>query len=183
MDLLTLLQQYARIALLMTKPQDLPAGERQLMIGIVLSLVTYVIAIASHYGIGKAIAQAVIEIGLTALLFWVGLSIVNRTARFAQSFGGFCGANAMLQIVAIPIFLAPRGVEPTAVQAFSEFFLLVWSLSLLGYVFRHTFETSIPVSIGVAFVFYLFLIAVLGALVPTPVAQTALLQAAGAWVV
>ena len=167
----------------MAKPQDLPAGEHQLMTGIVLSAITYVLAVASISGVGDAIAQAVIEIGLTGLLFWVGLSIVNRSARFAQAFGGLCGANAMLQIVAIPILMTRNGAELSPIEAFSQFFLLVWSLSLLGHVFRHTFETGIFVSIGAAFVFYLILIGVLGALIPPPEAQTALLQAVGAWMV
>lgn len=166
----------------MAKPQDLPAGGHQLKTGIVLNLVTYVLAVASIGGVGEALLQAIIEIALTALLFWLGLSLVNRSARFAQSFGGLCGANAMLQIVAIPILMSRNGAELSAVQAFAQFFLLVWSLSLLGHVFRHTFETSIPVSIGVAFVFYLLVVAVLSALIPSPMAQTALLQL-GAWVV
>ncbi|MEE9336125.1 MAG: hypothetical protein V3U65_18720 [Granulosicoccaceae bacterium] len=183
MNLLTLLQQYARIALLMAKPQDLPAGAHQMLTGIVLCAITYVLAVASIDGVLRAIAQAFIEIGLTGLLFWVGLSIVNRSARFAQAFGGLCGANAMLQIVAIPVFMGGNGAEFTAIGAFSQFFLIVWSLSLLGHVFRHTFETSIPVSIAVAFLFFIFTMALLTALIPPPMPQTALLQAAGVWVV
>ena len=167
----------------MAKPQDLPAGEHQLLTGVVLSAVTYVLAVASFDGISNAIVQASIEIGLTGLLFWVGLSIVNRTARFAQAFGGLCGANAMLQIVAIPIFMSGNGAEFTAVDAFSQFFLIVWSLSLMGHVFRHTFETSIPVSIAVAFIFYVFLMALLSAVIPPSLPQTVLLQATGAWMV
>ncbi len=167
----------------MAKPQDLPAGDHQLRIGIVLCSITYVFAVASVSSLGEAIAQAVIEIGLTGLLFWIGLRIVNRSARFAQSFGGLCGANAMLQIVAIPILMTRNGAELTAIEAFSQFFLLVWSLSLLGHVFRHTFETSIYLSIGVAFVFYILLVAVLSTLIPPSEAQTALLQATGAWMV
>jgi len=183
MDLLALLQQYARIALMMGKPQDLPAGTGQLHIAIVLSIVTYVLALASSRGVGVALLQACIEIGLSGLFLWVGLSLVNRTARFAQAFGGLCGAYAMLQIVAIPILMTGNVNELTPMVAFPRFFLLVWNLSIVGYVVRHTFEIGIFASIGVAFVFYLLMSAILEMLFPTAASQMAFLQASGAWVV
>ena len=41
-----LLKQYFNIAFLMGKPQDLPAGENQMYTGIVLNLVSYVLALS-----------------------------------------------------------------------------------------------------------------------------------------
>jgi hypothetical protein len=181
--LLALLQQYARIAFLMGKPQDLPADARQLQTATLLCMVTYIAALARSGGITNAVLSASIEIGLTGLMFYAGLSIVNRSSRFAQSFGGLCGASAFINLAAIPIFATRSEAELSFTQAFAQFFLLVWSLSLLGHVLRHTFEIGIFASIVVAFVFYLLLMIIMEALLPSMGAQTAWMPSVGAWMV
>ncbi len=167
----------------MGEPKDLPAGAQQLQSGLLLCMVTYIAALARSGGVANAIFSAAIEIGLTGLLFYAGLTIVNLSARFAQSFGGLCGASAFINLAAIPIFATRSEAELSFSQAFAQFFLLVWSLSLLGHVLRHTFEIGIFVSISVAFVFYILLMAVMEALLPSMGAQTAALPSVGAWMV
>ncbi len=163
----------------MAKPQDLPSGSAQLQTGILFALVTYVAALASPSGIGSAMLTAAIELSLTAMLFYAGHTIVNHSARFAQAFGGLCGSSAFINLAAIPIFMSPADAELSSIQAFAQFFLLVWSISLLAHVLRHTFETRIVTSIGIAFVFYIVLVSAMEALLPNLSSQTAWLQPAG----
>jgi len=96
-----LLKHYFNIAFLMGKPQDLPAGETQMFIALVLNFVTYVVALMTFNGFGEAAMHAAIDLGCTGLLFYFGLRLVNRVARFEQAFGALCGAGAVLNVVAI----------------------------------------------------------------------------------
>lgn len=159
-----LLRQYFNIAFLTGRPQDLPAGERQLSIGVTLAFVTYVLALVSLYGVPRAALNALLDLGLTGVVLWSALRLMGHPGRFEQAFGGFCGAVAWLNVAAIPVYLG-QTAEATGVS-FAEFVLLVWNLSLLGHVIRHTFDTGLPMSILIAFVFVIILTGILTTLLP-----------------
>jgi len=153
----------------MGKPQDLPAGETQMFIALVLNFVTYVVALMTFNGFGEAAMHAAIDLGCTGLLFYFGLRLVNRVARFEQAFGALCGAGAVLNVVAIVLLrltAVPDGESAAPVYDFSMLLLLVWSLSLLGLVLRHTFSIGIVASITIAVTYYVFVTLLLGWLFP-----------------
>ena len=166
-----LLRQYFRIAFLMARPQDLPGGRVQMQIGVALAFATYLIAMAGPYGIGRSLLHVLLDLGCTALALHVALALVGHPGRFEQAFGGLCGASAFVNAAAVPIYhsrppLVDGAFAPA--PAFAEFVLLVWSLSLLGHVLRHTFELRLGTSIGIAFVYVVVLTAVMEALLPGP---------------
>lgn len=169
-----LLLQYFNIAFLMGKPQDLPAGEHQMRMGILLAVVTYVLALLVPYGVGRAFLQATIDLVCTGGLLFVSLSLVGRRARFEQAFGGLCGASAFINLAALPLYnLRPDRVDAsgTSLTALADFILLVWGLSLLAHVIRHTFEVKMVVSVFVSFVYFITLSSLIAALMP-PLEQT-----------
>ena len=168
-----LLHQYFNIAFLMGKPQDLPAGREQLKIGVLLALVTYVMALVVPYGIGRAFLQAILDLGCTALIMHLALTLMGFQNRFAQAFGGLCGASAFVNLAALPLYaMRPFGpdAQVSSTGMLADFVLLVWGLSLLGHVIRHTFEVSMVVSIIISFVFFIILSSFMAALLPMPVA-------------
>lgn len=168
-----LLRQYFRIAFLMGRPQELPAGAAQMRIGIVLAFVTYVLALADSHGLGRAFAHVLLDLGATALALYAGLVASGHPGRFEQAFGGLCGASAFVNAAAVPIYLSRTPAPdspPSPIDALAEFVLLVWSLSLLAHVLRHTFEIGIGTSIVVAFVFVLVLVSLMGVVLPPPMA-------------
>ena len=170
-----LLRQYLRIALLAGRPQDLPGGNAQLQIGVALASVTYLCALVGLYGVGRSIAHVALDLGSTALAMRVALSLVGHPGRFEQAFGGLCGASAVVNAVAVPVYLArpaPGATELAGGPAIAEFALLVWSLSLLAHVLRHTFELRLAASVGVAFLWLIVLLAVMEAVLP-PLAPNA----------
>ena len=176
-----LLRQYFRIAFLMGRPQDLPGGSAQMRVGIVLAFVTYVVALLDAHGIGRAVAHVLLDLGLTALVLYVALVASGHPGRFEQAFGGLCGASAFVNAAAIPIYLSRRSVvdgPPSVTDALAEFVLLVWSLSLLAHVLRHTFELGIGTSIVIAFVFVLALVSLMGVVLPPPLPPPMLEEAA-----
>ncbi|PID62042.1 MAG: hypothetical protein CSB44_04695 [Gammaproteobacteria bacterium] len=156
-----LLGQYVRIALLQGKPQDLPGDSRQLRIGVALSFVMYVLLESQVSGLALGVATALLDIGLSALTMWLALVAWNRTERFNQAFGALSGASAVIAVAAAPMFLmlpavAEEGQRLSPVIGYS-FFLMVWSLSLLGFVIRHTFTVSMPISVIAAVVVFVLL--------------------------
>jgi hypothetical protein len=165
-----LLKKYFDIAFLMGKPQDLPAGQNQLQIAIVLNFVTYVLALLRFDSVGKASLHAAIDIACIAALFYVGLSVTKQLARFNQAFGAICGANAILNLVGLLLFSLTfdKDVATSPQMAQLIFFvLMVWTLSLLAHVLRHTFNLRLFNSVMAALVYYLFILQLLSFISPT----------------
>jgi len=168
-----LLHQYFNIAFLMGKPQDLPGGREQLKLGVVFALVTYVMALVVPYGIGRAFLQAILDLSCTALVMHLALTLMGYQNRFEQAFGGLCGASAFVNLAALPLYaMRPYGpdAQVSSTGMLADFVLLVWGMSLLGHVIRHTFEVSMVVSIVISFVFFIILSSFMSALLPMPVA-------------
>jgi hypothetical protein len=170
-----LLTQYFNIAFLMGKPQDLPAGNQQLTVALLLGFTSYVLASLTHYSFGQSVGTAIIDLGLSALLIYTALVGTGRLERFNQSFGALCGAGAILNTAAIPIFLS-RSNDPETISTLggaADFFLLVWSLSVFAHVIRHTFEIRMLLSVVLAFCYFLLVISLLSTLWPPEATQAA----------
>ena len=164
-----LFKQYFNIAFLMGKPQDLPAGENQLYIALACNFVTYVLALLSFTGFGSAVLHAAIDLGCTGLFLYVALMLVKRLPRFEQAYGAICGAGAVLNLIAIPLLLLtsdPQGEAAIYLAFFARFLLLVWSLSLVGHVLRHTFSLHMVLSVSIAVVYYILITNLLGQVFP-----------------
>jgi len=154
----------------MGKPQDLPAGETQLYTALSLNFVTYVLALISFTGFGGAVMHAAIDLACTGLFLYLGLRIVGRLPRFEQAYGAICGAGAVLNLAAIPLLqltMVPEGGTPSSLAIFARFLLLVWSLSLVGHVLRHTFSIRMFTSILIAVIYYVLITTVLGWVFPS----------------
>lgn len=170
-----LLRQYFRIAFLMGRPQDLPTGSMQMRIGLALAFVTYMLALIGIQSPTRMIAHVVLDLGCTALVLQVALALVGHPGRFEQAFGGLCGASAFINLAAVPLYRSAASAldssnasfgPDTGLIVFGQLMLLVWSLSLLAHVVRHTFEVRMWVSIVIAVAFVMTLLTLLDVLLP-----------------
>ena len=159
-----LLRQYFDIAFLMGRPQDLPGGARQMQVGVALAFVTYVLAVSAGFGLSRGLLLALLDIGITGIVLHAALRFTGHPGRFEQAFGGYCGAAAFVNAAAIPIYLGQGGLEDG--PGFADFVLLVWNLSLLGHVIRHTFDVRLATSILVAFVYVVVLTMAIDSVLP-----------------
>jgi len=153
----------------MGKPQDLPAGKNQMHLAILLNLFTHILALVTLVGIGQAAVWALLDVAIASVVLYLALMITSRLARFEQALGAICGAGAIMNFAAMPILhltQTPVGQAPNAIAMLSNFVLLVWSLSLIGHVIRHTFEIRMPISIVAAVMYYLFIMSVFAAVFP-----------------
>lgn len=169
-----LLQQYFRIAFLMGKPQDLPGGRTQMQVGIAMALVSYVMAVSVPFGVERALLQALIDLVCTGLVIWLALNLMDRRARFEQAFGGLCGASTFINLAALPLFaLRPASLSSSlSTGMVADFVLLVWGLSLMAHVIRHTFEVRMFVSVALSLAFFILLSTLVASLWPPPAVLT-----------
>lgn len=137
-------------------------------VGITLAFVTYVMALALPFGLFKATLQALIDLLGTALILWFALRQVNRLPRMQQAFGGLCGASALINLASIPIVMYRQSPGELLMGGLAEFVLLVWGLSLLAHVIRHTFEIKMIVSIFIAYVYVVIWGSLINLLIPAP---------------
>lgn len=165
-SLAELFRQFFYLAFLMRRPQDVRGGEATLFVGVSAGLLTYVLAAASLYGFGPALYRAVIDMTMTGIALWAALRLTGKGDRFTQAFGGYCGAVAFVNAVAIPVYGTGNAVGGDV--GFADFILLVWNLSLLGHVIRHTFEVRLPIGVLAAFVYVIVLTGLLGVIAPLP---------------
>lgn len=158
----------------MGKPQDLPAGDAQMRMGIALALITYILALAVPYGLGRSLMQALIDLACSGGVMWTALHLVGRKERFEQAFGGLCGASMFINLAALPLYsMRPAANSNASMAGLADFVLLVWGLSLLAHVVRHTFEVKLPVSILISFIYFILLSSIIAALMPAPVPVSA----------
>lgn len=158
-----LIKQFAQIAFLTGKPYDLPGDSETLRIAAILAFLSYVLAASGAYGLVTAFFHALVDITLSGLVLYVALSLAGKTARFAQSFAAYCGASSMINLAQVPvIYTSNSGQEVSIVH----FVFLVWSISVLGHVIRHTFDTNIPISIVASMSYVMFSVTVFMALFP-----------------
>lgn len=152
----------------MSKPQDLPAGPHQMIVGVVANLVTYITALLIIYGSDGVVMHALLDIGATGLILYLALRLCGMLPRFEQAFGALCGASAILNLAAVPLLYSSQSVGEGEAGAVSIGFylVLVWSFSLTAHVVRHTFGIHMIASIGVAVVYYIFINSLLAVIYP-----------------
>lgn len=144
----------------------MPSGERPFIIGVICAVLTYVAALAVDFGVGYALTRALVDIGVSGLAFYLCLRAVGRQARFQQAYGAYCGAVSFANAAAF--FLYAGGTAGQESFSIADFVLLVWNLSLLGHVIRHTFELRMTLSIAAALVYVYLMTTLLFALLPLP---------------
>ena len=167
-----LLNQYFNIAFLMGKPQDLPGSYQVMKVGVMLAFVTYVLALSVPYGLQRALIQVVIDLSSTAFVFYIALLAVGKQTRFQQAFGGLCGASAFINAVALPLYMfrtENNAAQGVSIAQVADFVLLVWGLSLLGHIIRHTFEVGMFLSIALSFTYFIYLSSLVTAVLPVSV--------------
>jgi len=150
----SLLQQFVWIALLQGRPQDLPAGQTALAVAFVLNVLTYLAAVSSVHSISESLLIALTDLTLSGLCLYGVLILTNRKARFQQAFTALCGATAVLNLAAAPIFWLSALADSPG-MGLANLAVILWSLSIIGHVLQHTLEWNRIASIGLAVAFYL----------------------------
>lgn len=151
--LIELLKTWFYIAFLMRKPYDHPADQTSITTAVLVGLFSGIIAWQVSVSLAASIGYALLDLAIAALFLYVGLAQMGWLNRFAQAFAAYCGAGVVLNFASIPIF-AGMSEDSDPVGTLAVFVLLVWSLTVIAHIVRHTFDLSLPVGVLVAFVYY-----------------------------
>ncbi len=147
-----LFRLYLQMTLLRAAPQDGPGGREVLSIALAAALITYVVAIAALHGLAESLARAVLDVGVLASLLHAGLRITDKLPRFEQAFAAFCGTGAIINLIAWPLLasVGPQSEAGNSLVSVSLLLMYIWSVLVGAHLFRHTFDTSLPVGVLVS---------------------------------
>jgi hypothetical protein len=157
-----LLQLFIDICLLRAKPQDLPVSSFLFGLTIVVALVTAIPGLVlTMKSISTALAAAAMNTVLVLIFLRGGLYFMKMEPRFLQTATALFGSGAMLDLLAIPVYLmlVPEPGTNVASLLGSLFFLLllVWSLIVAGHILRHSLEIKLGGGVAIAVLYYVLI--------------------------
>ncbi len=151
-------------------PQDLPASGPLLALSLVCyALVSMLVSLGS-YGPGGAAQLALLDLGLLTVFVLSLLYLQNRTARINQTLSALAGTGSLLGLFALPlVWWVQPDQSPEQVPVLLTLFwlgLLVWNLLVMAHIMRHALSSSFPVGLGVALLYVLVSMQVIGSVFP-----------------
>jgi len=158
------------ICLWRAAPQDLPASGPLLVLTLACYLLVSLLVSLGSYGLAGAAALALLDLGLLSGFVLVLLYLQDKTARINQTLSALAGTGSLLGVFALPLvwWVQPE-TPPEQVPALLTLLwlaLLVWNLLVMGHIMRHALSSSFPVGFGVALLYVLLSMQVIGALFP-----------------
>lgn len=133
-----------------------------------VNAVSYVLAVSSTRSVPNSVVLAITDLAVSGLCLYAAVAVVNKAARFQQAFTAFAGGTAVVNLVAVP-FLWLNSASPSPTIGLLDIVFIIWGLSIIAHVLRHTLEVGTLMSVGLAFGFYvvvLNLMAITGVIGP-----------------
>lgn len=157
--MLSLFRFFFQLCLLRTRPQDLPSSEA--LLGVTAAFNVAIGAVVVTPTLGNALTALMASLLDTAILagtLWLLLRFRDHPARFVQAATAALGVSAVIAVLSLPLqWLLPA--DPDAVTAPAEaasllfLVLIVWLQVALGHVLRHALDVTLPLGIGLAFLY------------------------------
>lgn len=140
---------------LRTGPQDLPASSNLLVMVFLASSAISIIGLSQFNAPTNMLAQILASAAFTLLFVWAALQIRGGKNRFLQTATALFATDAVLTIIALPaaIGLDPAAQEASAVAAFWLLIVLLWTVAVIGHIFRHALDIPFAGGILVALLF------------------------------
>ncbi|MFP4462799.1 MAG: hypothetical protein ACOCY4_01620 [Guyparkeria sp.] len=164
---MSLIRLFFQLLFLRAGPEDMPAGQRPLLIAVAFYLVVGVLldlAVANEGqgGLGAGLlllgADAIVLVGYSA-----GLAVLrNHRARIPQMLTALFGATAMLGLVAWPLVaMQPTGAEAADIDTQLGIWsvlmiaLFAWNLVVLGQIYRRTLDFGAAIGVLTALGYFI----------------------------
>lgn len=174
--LLNLINQFIRVALLQTRPQDLPAHPLAMWLSALLAFLVSLVSMLNIYSFGGASLRSALALAVSAAFLFGFLALKGRQLRFNQAFTAICGGSAVVYVLALPLmpYFVPAedGTGYNGVVVLLVLLLDIWTLVVTAFVFHHTFDIPFGRGIGMALLLVLATLLVVGQ-VPEPASPLA----------
>lgn len=131
---------------------------------LVLTLVCYCLLglalVDEELGYGMILMQIVLEVGLLALVCYIGLTWGKKMGRFMQTLTALVGANLVISAVSIPIanWLTadiPGDSSIDSTLLYVTMIMVFWNLSVMSQILKRSFEINTVMSAMIAFNYFL----------------------------
>jgi len=167
-----LVKTWGSVAFLLAPPHVLPGDPRSLKIAMVAAILSNILVTLVLFDSQFLLVEALLDLALGGFCLAISLRLVQKSERFIQSFSAYCGANVVVNVVAM-LLLAPIKAGQTEgggslLGQFVELLILVWSLAIISSIVRHTFTIPLSASIGIAICYLLVYIQMVGLLLGLP---------------
>lgn len=158
------------ICLLRAGPQDLPVSQVLLWLSAAAYvLVSFLLSIGA-YPAGEALLVALLDFGLLVVFAALVLYLRGKTERLNQTLTALAGTGALLGLIALPLvqslFAGQSAGEVPGFVILLWLLLYGWSLLVVGHIVRHALAIPFPFALGVAVLYTLAAMQIIGALFP-----------------
>ena len=165
-----LVAPFVQIALLRSKPQDLPASMFLLKLTLLAHILLGVLMFTSRLSLPQSllagIASTLIMCALTTSLLFA----TRHSGRTVQTLTAMAGSDVVIGVAALPVTAWLHGTldEAAGSGLASLFFLLLvaWNLIVAGHVLRHALSSSLSLGVVLALLLYIFSVNVMHMLFP-----------------
>ena len=160
----SVLKLFWNLCLLRIGPESVPA-QTWFVAGAVIAdiaLSTFVNTTVGDVGTGWALGWAVIPLATVGAVTWLALFLRGMAGRFPATLAALAGTDFLLTI--LPALLTPVA----GIQAFVMVPLQIWLIVVWGFIFQHSFNTSLAFGILIAFGISLVSTIVAGAAIGFP---------------
>ena len=143
----TVIKLFWNLCLLRIGPDAVP-GQTWFVTTAVLAdiaLSTFVNTTVGDIGATWALGWVVVSLATVGTVTWLALSLRGLTGRFPATLAALAGTDFLLTLipgVLLPI-MGPQTIVMVAVQ--------IWLIVVWGFIFRHSFNTSLALGILAAF--------------------------------
>jgi len=168
--MLRLITIWLDVCLLRAGPQDLPASRMLVWLSLGAYLLISFFLSYPGYPFGVSVEMAGVDLILLAIFAMAPLYLLNKTARINQTLTALAGSGAVLGLVALPLVqVVFEGQESGEVPPFVALVWLIlfgWSLLVMGHIMRHALSVAFAIGLGVAVLYTLVAMQVIGTLFP-----------------
>lgn len=143
----TVLKLFWNLCLLRIGPESVPGRTWFVATAVLadIALSTFVNTTVGDVGTAWALGWAVIPLATVGAVTWLALFLRGMGGRFPATLAALAGTDFLLTV--LPALLTPVA----GIQAFVMVPLQIWLIVVWGFIFQHSFNTSLAFGILIAF--------------------------------
>lgn len=166
-----LLNFFVDLCLLRSVPQQLPASTVLFAFSLIANVgIGLLLSARARPSMSVAFLESLLDSVMLLAFLYGALLMKEAMQRFVQAGTALLGSMALLSLVAIPLLSlsAAPGEEGGGSEAalLLVLILIIWSMVVIGHIFRHVLNTSLARGVGLGVVYTLFSYTVLSNLFP-----------------
>ena len=137
-------------------PQDLPYSRQLLLLLVLGAGALSILSLQMLPEESRAIERVLLHTALGLAVPYALLQLRGRVNRFMQTASAIFGTSMLLTLVVLPALLALARApdEPVVWAAYWWLGVVIWSVAVLGHIFRHALDVSLAVGVGLSLLYY-----------------------------